>query len=208
MAAGVAPPPAVTTPHESALGGGDGMAYSPSRIYVKGNFSQAANNRCGCASVSPCGLRALKASEGTSDNFMIEFLKLGGGIAGIIALSWRIFEVLKSYLQIELEIQKDEDANRVHVITAVENKGYLAKTFDAAFLIVGPESETPDKTVRALRTLCSALDDFKTLNQMVTKVTQLVCHDKSVAMQGLHDDNGRAVIPLTYYSALRRTSRL
>ena len=60
---------------------------------------------------------------------MIELLKLGGGIAGIIALAWRVVEFLKSYLQIDLDVDRESGSQEIYAITTIENKGPFAKTF-------------------------------------------------------------------------------
>jgi hypothetical protein len=130
---------------------------------------------------------------------MIEFIKLGGGIAGIIALLWRILEVYKSYIQIELEVKKEAGSSRIQIDTAIENKSFLSKELDAAFLIVGPENESPGQTVAALQKISPGLASFQSLNEMVSKIARIVCHNREIAPGGLFDNDGHAIIPLTYY---------
>jgi len=76
-------------------------------------------------------------------------VKLIGGLAGLVALVWRGFDEISSYLRISVEV----DASQVGwatALTTVENRGLRAKSISWAFLLIGPEGEDPIKTVHIL----------------------------------------------------------
>jgi len=69
---------------------------------------------------------------------IIEILKLVGGFAGIIALTWKVFEEFKVFLRIRVETQKEN--NKYTVLTEIENTSrFFNKKINNAFLIVSKE---------------------------------------------------------------------
>lgn len=130
---------------------------------------------------------------------MLEFLKLAGGIAGIIALFWKIFETAGAYVQMQVAVRKEENSARIIFDTTVENKLHFGKAIEAAFLLFGPEAEDPEDTVRVLKKAYLDLGEFKNLNEMVARVAETLCKDEKFARIGIFDGRGRAIVPLTYY---------
>src|SRR5690348_14203181 len=83
---------------------------------------------------------------------MLEFFKLIagiGGIAGIVALLWRVRDEFKSWLRIEVEVVATT-AGWASALTIVENKGNLAKPLEYACLLIGPIEEEPVLTAQAI----------------------------------------------------------
>jgi hypothetical protein len=68
----------------------------------------------------------------------IELLKIIGGFAGILALSWKIIEELKVFLRIKIEAEKNGDD--YSVLTEIENTSrFFNKKIKNAFLIICKE---------------------------------------------------------------------
>jgi hypothetical protein len=135
----------------------------------------------------------------STDSSAIELIKLGGGIAGVIALLWRVLETIGAYIQIRLEVQRDDGSTRIKIETAIENKLYFGKKLEAAFLLIGPEVEEPGQIARALGKLYPPIADLSSMNEMVSKIGRTICRDNNRAPSGIFDDGGRAIVPLTYY---------
>jgi len=76
-----------------------------------------------------------------------EWIKLLGGLAGLAALAWRIVDEFGSYLRITVKADAPKDG-WVTVLTTVDNKGNRPTDVSYAFLLVGPESESPVESAR------------------------------------------------------------
>jgi hypothetical protein len=126
-------------------------------------------------------------SEGVG---IVTILSLLGGFAGAITLVWRIFDTFRSYLHIEISTELI-DVSLVRFRTVVENKNLTAKKLASAFLVIGPENETPAETVKKL--LNNNFSDYTEMVRLVTEEIR-VNHDPRVDPQA-----GRALIPLPYY---------
>jgi len=129
-----------------------------------------------------------------------ETLKIIGGIAGIVALIWRLLDTFKSYLQIDLEISKEAGSTRLQLKTGVENKNHIGKNIRAAFLLIGPQSEPPEQIVKKLggrnRNLAR---EFFTLSEVVSTIAKVIRSDHNIDASGIYDREGRALIPLPHY---------
>ncbi len=124
----------------------------------------------------------------------IKLLGLLGGVAGAITLVWRIIDVFKAYLHIEVTVDK-MDGRRVKVRTVVENTNTIARKLDGAFLVIGPADEDPEKTATVIFEHMGEPQKFSTSNQMVRIVTNRI-KQNAVAMQ---DGTGRMIVPLPFY---------
>src|SRR5262245_40006288 len=109
-------------------------------------------------------------------NQFLEWLKLGGGIAGITALIWKLYESFSAYLHIEVSAIRDENSGRLRIQTAVENTGILGKKLEAAFLLIGPMEEPPEETIRRIVQQYNTRK-FETYNEMVSSITEIIKHD-------------------------------
>jgi len=69
---------------------------------------------------------------------IIEILKIVGGLAGIIALTWKVFEEFKVFLRIKVETQNEN--NKYTVLTEIENTSrFFNKKINNAFVIASKE---------------------------------------------------------------------
>jgi hypothetical protein len=126
----------------------------------------------------------------------IKLLGLFGGIAGAITLVWRIIDVFRAYLHIEVTVDK-MDGRRVKVRTLVENTNTIARKLDGAFLVIGPADEDPEKTAAVIFEHIGEPRKFSTSNEMVSIVTRRIKRN-AVVMQ---DGTGRMIVPLPFYFA-------
>jgi hypothetical protein len=126
----------------------------------------------------------------------IRLLSLLGGFAGAITLVWRIVDVFKAYLHIEVSVEKMDGA-RVKVRTVVENTNTSAKKLDSAFLVISPADEDPERTVSVLFEGIGTPRTFKTSNEMVRAVTKRIKHDLNL----IADGSERMLVPLPFYYA-------
>jgi hypothetical protein len=68
---------------------------------------------------------------------ILETIKLIGGLAGLTALGFKIFEEMNGYLKIKIEANNEND--RCYVRTEIENTSkWSRKNIDNAFIIVSP----------------------------------------------------------------------
>jgi len=117
---------------------------------------------------------------------VLDFLKVGGGIAGLVALGWRVFDEFGSHLRIALQV--DVSGEWVTALTTADNKGNRPKGIHYAILLIGPESEGPMETARALAVAAGYSGRLTYTNDLVEFRVA-----KPVALVG------RALIPLTFY---------
>jgi hypothetical protein len=125
----------------------------------------------------------------------IKLLGLVGGLAGGITLVWRLLDVYKAFLHISITIEQ-LDGPRVKVRTIMENSNSISRKIDAAFLLIGPQFETPRKTVTDL--ILGAWPDFQ-LNSdtnIIRTVTLLII-DRQLG--SLVNNLGQMIIALPFY---------
>jgi hypothetical protein len=79
----------------------------------------------------------------------LNFLQIISGVLGVSAFAWRVFDSLRSYLKIAVSVNL-LNINWITILTSVENKGATRKDIGAAFLLIGPESESPIETSNLL----------------------------------------------------------
>lgn len=116
-----------------------------------------------------------------------DLIKLLGGLAGIAALVWRVFDEFGAYLRISLKVDGPKDG-WITALTAVENKGNRAKNIAYAVLLVGPESEDPISSARRVAAGAEYSGDLESTNQL-----EFFRLDHPVYTEG------RALIPLPFY---------
>jgi hypothetical protein len=124
----------------------------------------------------------------------IKLLGLLGGFAGAITLGWRLVDVFKAYLHVELTVDQ-MGGRKVKLRTMVHNTNTIARKLDAAFLVIGPAEEAPDETVAALFKKIKEPLNFPDANQMVRAISERIQQD----VAPLADDSGRMMIPLPFY---------
>jgi hypothetical protein len=124
----------------------------------------------------------------------VRLLGLLGGLAGAITLIWRLIDVFKAYLHIELTVESLE-RNRVKLRTVVENTNTIAGRLDAAFLVIGPGAEDADEIARTLFSKSDSRQKLTNLDEMVRAITDRIKHDDSP----MEDGAGRKIVPLPYY---------
>jgi hypothetical protein len=78
-----------------------------------------------------------------------EWIKLLGGIAGLVAFAWRIVDEFGSYLRISVKAETPKDG-WVMVLTTIDNRGNRPKDLSYVCLLVGPESESPVESAKAI----------------------------------------------------------
>jgi hypothetical protein len=120
----------------------------------------------------------------------LKVLPLVGSVAGGITLVWRFYDVWRAYLHIEMTIDSIE-GGKVKLRTEVHNTNTLPRKLDAAFLIVGPAAECPDRPATLL-----LKRSFSDLSEMVGEVSKYV---RNNPYHPLGDNLGHAIIPLPYY---------
>ena len=119
---------------------------------------------------------------------MIEFIKIIGGLAGLIALIWKLIELRKKYLILKLEVSQDNEA--ITAFTTIENKDIFKKQIDNALLIISPEKDTIENILERIKDR----QGFESINK--DSVTDFFSFKPSEA---IYFDNNYAFIPLPYY---------
>jgi hypothetical protein len=117
---------------------------------------------------------------------VLDYLKVGGGIAGLVALGWRVLDEFGSHLRIALKV--DVSGDWMTALTTVDNKGNRPKGVGYAMLLIGPETEGPMETARALAVAAGYAGRLTYANDLVAfRVAKPVASP------------GRALIPLGFY---------
>lgn len=71
--------------------------------------------------------------------YILEGIKLIGGLAGLLSLGWKIIEEFNTYLKIKVEASNDNDSYSIY--TEIENVNKIIdKKISNAFIIVSPEN--------------------------------------------------------------------
>lgn len=140
-------------------------------------------------SASAVGANSQNVAVTNSSSSMLLFgtataiFSISGGILGIVSFVWRIIEVRRQYLHINLDLSVID--RFVLASTAVENKGSLTKKIENAIILIGPENECPLQTAKSLLPdqNIEQTNDFEFVKLKNAK----------------YDDTGRAFIPVTFY---------
>lgn len=119
---------------------------------------------------------------------IVDGIKLIGGLAGLIALGWKVFEEMKTYLRIKVEAKKDGD--NYSVLTEIENANKISsKVIENAFLLISPER---GDLIQAGQRIASELKINHVINS--TNDFEYLTTDSSIYV-----DNKFAFIPLNFY---------
>lgn len=116
-----------------------------------------------------------------------EWIKLLGGLAGLAALAWRLLDEFGSYVRIAVKAEASKDG-WVTVLTTVDNKGNRAKDLSYAFLLLGPENESPVESANVIA--------------KKVKYDGILRYTNDFYVLGLDSEvyaDGRAFIPLTFF---------
>ena len=127
------------------------------------------------------------------DEFL-DYVKIIGGILGIIAFFWKVIDSLNSYLQISIKIEEDKNGE-LSIRTAISNKSVLPKDIKNAFVIISPENESVVKSAEIIRTTFS-----KEITNHIDK--QFTCTNDFEVLkinEPKYLDNMYAYIPLSFY---------
>ena len=116
-----------------------------------------------------------------------QYGKLIGGILGIIAFLWKIWDVVSSYLHISVQVSKTE--NMASVKTQVQNKSLRGKSLTKALLLIGPENEDPLETANYISKEIGQGIDFEYTNDI----------EFLQARVPIYSDNKRALVPLPFF---------
>jgi len=117
----------------------------------------------------------------------LDVLKIGGGIAGLVALGWRVVDEFGSHLRISVRVDGPTDG-WITVLTSVENKGNRRKDIAYALLLIGPISESPVDTAQFIAQAVNYNGPLRYSNDFA---------DFTVGKAEIHKN--RAMIPLTFY---------
>lgn len=118
----------------------------------------------------------------------VEMIKLVGGFAGIIALTWALVVEFRAYLKIKVKVEKENDF--LSVFSEVENeRKFKSKKIDNAFLIITPEDMDIEPAGEKIRDELGLNFEIKCTNHLKQlKSTESIYLDDSIAF-----------IPLPYY---------
>ncbi len=119
---------------------------------------------------------------------IVEGIKLVGGLAGLTALGFKVYEELVGYLKVKVQV--DGKDKFYSVLTEIENTSkWSRKKIDNAFLIISPENsdliETGVKVAKQLN-----LDDY---------IENTNDFEKLTGELSVYFDNQFAFIPLDFY---------
>lgn len=124
----------------------------------------------------------------TVEQIIFEYVKIIGGLAGLIALFWNIFGERKNYLRIKVESFKDGE--NYTILTEVENVNkFSKKTIDNAFLIISPERSNLIKTGQRIAKELAVEKNINSTNKFA-----FLSSDKNIYIE-----NKIIFIPLEYY---------
>ena len=115
-------------------------------------------------------------------------IKLIGGLAGLVALGWKIFEELKSYLRIKVEVKTEGD--NYSVLTEIENANKISsKKIDNAFILISPEK---GNLIKAGKSVAERLN----INEAIESTDEFKF---LVSNESIYIDNRIIFIPLEFY---------
>jgi hypothetical protein len=118
-----------------------------------------------------------------------ELVKVLGGLAGIVALIWRIVDEFGGWLRIGLKVETSS-AGEVTALTTVDNRSNRPKPIEFACLLVAPEHEDPVMTASILAKALGLGDPFESTNELARL--------HAVVRKSVYTD-GRALVPLPFY---------
>lgn len=118
---------------------------------------------------------------------LVEWLGIIGGLLGILAFLWKVWDSATSYLHISVEVLKADAV--ISVKTVVENKGLVPKSLDYAAILIGPENENPVETAKSIAKHIGGDIILKHTNDI----------EKLRVTAPIYCDGERALIPLPFF---------
>jgi hypothetical protein len=119
---------------------------------------------------------------------MNETLQLVGGVLGVIAFFWKVWDSFNSYIYLHLELSQDKDGF-LTAKTTIENKGLWSKSLDYAFLLIGREEENP-------QIIAKELIELERKNR---KLSDELPFEQIKPRKPIYTESGRALIPLPFF---------
>jgi hypothetical protein len=119
---------------------------------------------------------------------MNETLQLVGGVLGIIAFLWKVWDSFNSYIYLDLQVSQDTDGF-VTAKTTIENKGLWSKPLDYAFLLIGKEEENPQTIAKELLEI----------ERKKRKLSDELPFEQIKPRNPIYTEAGRALIPLSFF---------
>lgn len=116
-----------------------------------------------------------------------EIVKTLGALAGVAALVWRFVDEFGSYLRISVSVDGPQ-GDWFTVLTTIDNKGNRPKDLANAFLLIGPEAESPIQTALYVIRSAGRVEMLAFTNDLA-----------EIFLPSTTYSNGRAIIPLTFY---------
>jgi hypothetical protein len=123
-----------------------------------------------------------------------EFIKVLGGVAGIVALVWRFVDEFGTWLRISVNVTSPTDG-WMSVLTSVDNNSNRPKPIEFACLLVSPECENPVAAAAELARALGSSTDIKYTNDIEKLKPDLKGRENSAPIF----DNGRVLLPLPFY---------
>lgn len=119
-------------------------------------------------------------------------------VFSLVLAAWAIVRVFYQTVQIEVKTQPSDARRRVTVLTSAENKLPIGKHIGYAFLLVGPEGESPVVTAQHVAAGTKLKDDH---NLYISRfhVFSHATNVKGGEPQSITDGLGRWLIPLPFY---------
>ncbi len=126
---------------------------------------------------------------------------------GFLTFLWIVFSlalaagtIAKSFFQtVQIGVKTEISARgRMTVLTSAENKLPIGKSIGYAFLLIGPEGESPVVTAQHVAAVTKLKDD-RNLHISRFHVFNHVTNAKGSESQSITDGSGRWLIPLPFY---------
>lgn len=124
-------------------------------------------------------------------------LTIVGGVLGAVAFAWRLIDLRRKFLYVELTVSTDNGL--VVAKTMVENKSERAKSISNSLLLVGPEHESPIDTANALLNRADCPLDRRRDEAPKVPIEFTGDLETNVLERPCYDGCGRALIPLDFY---------
>ena len=117
-----------------------------------------------------------------------------GALLGTVAFIWKVWETFRRYLQIDLSTTTFPDGSW-QARTKVQNNGTKRKRIDHAFLLIGPEGQSPVETANDI----ALTNDLKLGREIkhTNDISQLDRQDGDETT--LRGTDGRALISIPFY---------
>ena len=119
---------------------------------------------------------------------MNEILQLIGGVLGVIAFFWKVWDSFNSYIYLDLEVSQDI-TGFLTAKTTVENKGLWPKPLEYAFLLIGKETEKTQTVAK----------EIAEIERKKVKTSDKLTLEQIKPSKPIYTDSGSALIPLPFF---------